>query len=202
LNTEGIEVAGAGPETTQSYKNKVQKALEILDPKVARWWKSNSVNGLVRSRAAAMWQSGYHSWLEGGAQPVIEVDQNFTAGQTAQAIIAEVKGGWFADSIGVFYKNYRIARTGDAEEFRQWQQGAASEAARLASVLADLYVNSIATLTVAGDLVVTLGDLADNGPRWDQLVSILPFIGHLPSFSSSASGRSSFPRRWPESSDS
>jgi hypothetical protein len=80
----------------------------------------------------------------------------------------------------VFYRKYHFAQTGDIEEFRKWQEGAAAEAARLASVLAELYVNSIATLTSAGDLVVTLGDVAENGPRWDQLISILPLIGHLP----------------------
>jgi hypothetical protein len=80
LNSEGVEVAGKGPQTTRSYQEKVQKALEILDPKVARWWKANSVNGQVRSRAAGWWQSKHRSWLEGDTQPVVEVDQNATPG--------------------------------------------------------------------------------------------------------------------------
>jgi hypothetical protein len=54
------------------------------------------------------------------------------------------------------------------------------EAARLASVLAELYINSIATLTPSGDLVVTIGDIAERGPQWDQLISILPLLGQLP----------------------
>jgi hypothetical protein len=41
VNDNGIEVAGAGPETTQSYRDKVQKALEILDPRIAAWWKTH-----------------------------------------------------------------------------------------------------------------------------------------------------------------
>jgi hypothetical protein len=180
VNANGVEVAGTGPEITKSYRDKVQSALETLDPAVARWWKANSVNGQIRSRAAGWWQSKSRSWLEKGEQPVIEVDQNLTPGEAAQAIIDEVKAGWFADSIGTSYKKYKFARSNDLEEFRQWQQGATAEAAHLASVLAEFYVNSIATLTPAGDLVVTLGDVAENGPRWDQLLSILPYIGHLP----------------------
>lgn len=43
-----------------------------------------------------------------------------------------------------------------------------------------MYVNSIATLTPAGELTVTLGDVAENGPRWNQFISILPFVGFLP----------------------
>jgi hypothetical protein len=66
------------------------------------------------------------------------------------------------------------------EEFRKWQQGATADAARLASMLAELYVNSIATLTPGGDLVVTLGDVADRGPHWEQFLSILPLVGQLP----------------------
>lgn len=54
------------------------------------------------------------------------------------------------------------------------------EAARLASVLAELYINSIATLTPSGDLVVTIGDIAERGPQWDQLISVLPLLGQLP----------------------
>lgn len=180
MNAEGLEVAGPGPTTTDSYRTKVQKALETLDPKVAQWWRANSVQGQVRSRAAAFWQFGHYSQLEKEGQPAIVVDQNFTAGQTAQAIITEVSSGWFADSIGAFYKKYRLAKSLSSEEFRQWQRQSVGEAARLASVLAELYVNSIAALTPAGDLAVTLGDLADNGPRWDQLLSVLPLLSHLP----------------------
>ncbi len=50
----------------------------------------------------------------------------------------------------------------------------------LASALAELYVGSIATLSPTGDIVFTLGDLAENGSRWSQLVSVLPLLGHLP----------------------
>jgi hypothetical protein len=177
---DGVEVAGPGPDTTASFKSKVQQALEILDPKVAAWWRANSVNGQVRSRAAGFWQFGYYSRLEANDQPFIYVDQNFTAGRTAQAIIAEVNGGWFADSIGAFYKKYRFAQKGDYQEFRAWQRRATAEAARLASVLAELYAGSVASISPAGDLVVAIGDFADNGPRWQQLLSVLPLLGHLP----------------------
>ena len=184
LNADGVEVAGPGPEVAQSYKDKVQKALETLDPDVARWWKANSVGGVVRSRTARFWQSNYYSQMEkdsqGNEKPVVTVDANLTPGEAAQAIIAEAASGWFADSVGVFYKKYKYARRGDLADFREWQKGSTAEAAQLASVLAEFYVNSIATLTPAGDLTVTVGDVAENGPHWNQLLSILPYIGHLP----------------------
>ena len=174
----GFEVAGPGPEVTASFKAKVQQALDILDPRVGNWWQANSVRGLVRARA--FWLKSYESRMEANEQPVVIVDQNYTAGQSAQAIIAEVSGGWFADSIGAFYKKYKFARTGDYQEFLAWQQGAVGEAAKLASVLAEFYLNGIATLTPAGDLIVTLGDVTERGPRWDQLISVLPYVSYLP----------------------
>ena len=174
----GFEVAGPGPEVTASFKAKVQQALEVLDPRVGNWWQANSVRGLVRARA--FWLKSYESRMEANEQPVVIVDQNYTAGQTAQAIIAEVSGGWFADSIGAFYKKYKFARTGDYQEFLAWQQGAVGEAAKLASMLAEFYINGIATLTPAGDLIVTLGDVTERGPRWDQLISVLPYVSYLP----------------------
>jgi hypothetical protein len=176
----GVEVAGPGPETTQSYRDKVQKSLETLDPRVARWWKAPSVEGQVRSRSAALALFKYTSYLGANDQPFIVVNENLDAGQTAQAIIAEAQGGLLATSIGAFYKKYKFSQSGDWKEFRQWQQRSVGEAARLASVLAELYINSIATLTPAGDLVVTIGDVAERGPQWDQLISILPLLSYLP----------------------
>ncbi len=118
--------------------------------------------------------------MDEGNRPVIVVDEDYTAGQTAQAIIAEVTGGWFADSIGAFYKKYRFSQTGDFEDFRKWQLGAVKEAAQLASQLAELYVNAIATLTPAGDLVVFTTDAMERGLKLDQLVNLLPLLAHLP----------------------
>ncbi|HEV3137095.1 MAG TPA: Tox-REase-5 domain-containing protein [Pirellulales bacterium] len=179
----GVEVAGPGPETTQSFRDKVQKSLEILDPRVARWWKAPCVQGQVRSRDATswpvLWRRNYYSEVVSD-QPIITVDKEFDAGQTAQAIIAEVTTGLFADSLAAFYRKYKFSQSGDWKEFREWQQRSVGEAARLASILAELYINSIATLTPSGDLVVTIGDIADRGPQWDQLISILPLLSYLP----------------------
>ena len=180
LNEDGVEVAGPGPDTTMWYRVKVRKALEILDPRIARWWHANSVSGLVRSRAAAFWQSSHYSLMEEGNRPVVVVDEDYTAGQTAQAIIAEVTGGWFADSIGAFYKKYRLVQTGDVEEFLKWQLGAAKEAAQLASQLAEMYFSGIATLTPGGDLVLFTTDVMERGLKLDQLVNLLPLVGLLP----------------------
>ena len=180
FNDDGVEVAGPGPATSESYRAKVQKALEILDPRLARWWQANGVSGQVRSRVAAFWQFSHYSRLEERDHPVIVVDENYTAGQTAQAIISEVAGGWFADSVGVFYKKQRFLQTGDIEEFQKWQRGAAREAARLASQLAEMYISGIATLTPAGDLVVLAGDVAERGLKLDQLLNLLPLLAHVP----------------------
>jgi hypothetical protein len=118
--------------------------------------------------------------MEEGNRPIIVVDEDYTAGQTAQAIIAEVTGGWFADSIGAFYKKYRVVRSNDTKEFQEWQQGAVQQAAHLASQLAEMYVSGIATLTPAGDLVLFTTDVMQRGLKLDQLANLLPLLGHLP----------------------
>ena len=43
-----------------------------------------------------------------------------------------------------------------------------------------MYINGVATVTPAGDLVVLAGEVAKDGPRWDHLISLLPLLGHLP----------------------
>ncbi len=57
--------------------------------------------------------------------------------------------------------------------------GRGQDAARLASVMAEMYVGTVATINPAGEIVVTVSDVAENGPQWNQLLSILPFAGHL-----------------------
>jgi hypothetical protein len=177
---DGFERAGPGPEVSASFKAKVQIALELLDPRVARWWKAPSVEGQVRSRDARFWQYSYYSEVSKTGQPFIYVDQDFTAGQTAEATIAEINRTQSAGSIGAAYRKYKFHQKLDPTEFQEWQKGATKEAAWFAGFMAELYVNGIATITPAGDLVVTIGDIADNGLRWDQLISALPIIGKLP----------------------
>ena len=175
----GVEVAGPGPDTTDSFKVKVREALRFLNPRVERWWSAVTVQGQVQSRAFWPWQKPYYSKLGANDQPFIFVDEDMTAGETAQAIVAEVETGWFANSIGVYYRKYKFAQSGDWREFKAWQEGAAKDAARLASVLAEMYVTSVASINPAGELVVTVNDVAENGPQWNQLLSILPYVGHL-----------------------
>ncbi len=172
---DGVEVAGPGPGTTDSFRAKVQKALEILDPDIARWWKAPSVDALVRSRRAWFWNR-VSSHMEGD-RPIVVVDDSYTSGQTAQAIISEVTSGWAAHSIGASYKGYRFGRTQNIDKWRRWQKDSAVEAAQLASVLAELYVSGIASVNPAGELVVTIDDIERNGLRWDQLLNVLPYIG-------------------------
>jgi hypothetical protein len=180
LSDEGLELAGPGPFVSESYKAKVQKVLELLDPKVAQWWKANSVEGQIRSRVTHFWQFGYFSQIEGNGQPFIYVSHTFTASQTAQAIIDEVKESGFANSLAAYYRKYRFGRDPLPEAFREWQRQSVGEAAWFAGVLAEMYVSGIATLTPAGELVVTIDDVAQHGLRWDQLTSILPFLSLLP----------------------
>ena len=180
---DATETAGLGPLTSKAFREKVQLALHVLDPRVARWWKAPSVAGYVRARDATSWHAAwrFNAFSQmNGDQPIITVDMHFTAGETAQAIIREVADGWFADSIGAYYRKYKFATSDAIEEFRKWQLGAATEAARLASVMAELYYNSLASLTPGGDLVVTINDLSEDQPWWQKLISILPLLGHLP----------------------
>lgn len=183
VTSDGVEVAGPGPETSDSFRQKVQYALELLDPSVARWWKSPSVTGILRARDASsatqFWRRNYHSYLEGG-RPVVVVDQSFTAAQAAKAIVAEAEQGYFADSVAVARRRFKASQGDASKVVAEWQKAGLGNAAEFASILAELYVTSIATLTGSGDLIVTLGDLAENGPSWDQLISVLPLIGKLP----------------------
>jgi hypothetical protein len=179
-NAEGLEIAGPGPQVTDSFRKKTLQALEVLNPDVARWWGANSVQGDLRSRAGAWYQSNFKGDLEPNGRPVVTVDQHFTAGQAAQAIISEATGGYFADSIGAHYKKYHLARSKGVEEFRKWQTESVAEAGRQASILAEMYVNGIATLTPSGDLVVTIADLRERGLQWEHLITLLPLLHHLP----------------------
>jgi hypothetical protein len=108
------------------------------------------------------------------------VDQSFTAAQAAEAIVAEAEQGYFADSVAVARRRFKASQGDASQVVAKWQKAGLGNAAEFASILAELYVTSIATLTGSGDLIVTLGDLAENGPSWDQLISVLPLIGKLP----------------------
>ena len=136
------------------------------------------MGGQIRSRDAGRFGWKQRSRIEQGA-PIVEVDKNYTAGQTAEAIIGEVGGGLFADSLGAYYRKYKVSRTGSPEGLQKWRQEAAEEAAQQASVLAELYFKSLASLTPAGDLVVAADDLAENGPQWSQLAPLVPWLGTL-----------------------
>jgi hypothetical protein len=108
------------------------------------------------------------------------VDRNFTAAQAAEAIVAESEQGYFADSVAVARRRFKAGRSDASKVLQEWQKAGLGDAAEMAGILAELFITSIATLTPAGDLVVTLGDLIENGPSWDQLISVLPLIGKLP----------------------
>jgi len=183
LREDGLVIAGPGPETTTSFRAKVQFALELIDPATASWWKGASVAGILRSRDASSYSKflrrNHRSYMEGD-RPVVEVDQNFTAQQAAEAIQSESSNALFADSVAAAKRLYRAGRSDPARIYQEWKKQSLAEGAETASILAELYVGSLATVTPSGDLVVTAGDVLENGPRWDQLLNVLPRVSALP----------------------
>lgn len=142
------ERAGPGPETSESFRRKVETALDILDPRIGLWWRANSVSGLVRSRDATSWVFAYrwnhYTTMENG-RPIIWVDSHYTAGETALAIIDAVQhGGMLGDSITNYYRSYHQARRLNALEFADWRQKSLGEAAHYASTFAEIYYSSLA----------------------------------------------------------
>jgi len=173
-----LEVAGPGPEVSESFKAKVRLTLELLDPAVCRWWHAPSVDGLIRSRDAWGPRRNVMSYVEND-RPIIVVDQSFTAGDTALAIIDEATSGLFANSIGVHLRKYKIGRGRSVEEFIAWRKQSAQEAAAEAAKIAEIYYGALASLTPAGDLVVTLDDIDRNGLSLSHALILLPGMALL-----------------------
>ena len=95
---DGVEIAGAGPDTTVSYQQKVQQALDILDPDVAWWWKwrGNGESKIAQCKELEH-VFAFQPLPRGERQAAtIFVDQSYPAGETATAIISEVRSGNFA----------------------------------------------------------------------------------------------------------
>jgi hypothetical protein len=151
--SDGVELAGPGPETTAPFKQKVQAALEILDPVVGDWWKRPSVSGIVRSRDANSWfkffRRNFYSEAPKGGQVLIVVDQNFNAGQTAAAIVQEARLNVSADSLGPRFREDMMWRGDPAKEYQRWRSEAFAQAAGLAAMLAEIYVKTLASIGCA-----------------------------------------------------
>jgi hypothetical protein len=172
-----FETAGPGPTVGESYRAKVHKALELLEPKIARWWQA--AGGRIRSWVAKRWQFMYFGRIEDG-RPVVHVDHSFVASQTAQAIINEAGSRGFGDLLATHYARRRFLHEARLDEFRQWRLHNAGKAARFSGVFAEWIVDGLASETPAGELVVTFADVAESGPGLEQLASILPIVGMLP----------------------
>jgi hypothetical protein len=181
---EDVELAGDGPETSDSFRSKVQVSLEVLDPEVGEWWKRPSVMGVVRSYDATSWARGrflyfnHYGILQDGRIYVV-VDRNYTPGQAAQAVIYEARSGLFAHTVGARFRLNKVARSQDWKAFQAWQRESLQRAAEYSSVLAELYVASLASITASGTLVVTINDVAENGLSWQQLLLVLPLMARL-----------------------
>ncbi len=110
-------------------------------------------------------------------QPEITVDHTYTAGQAAQAIITAARDGMWAADVGVPFHMHRSGRGDAPAEFVEWRKKAYAEAAQNAAVLAEIHLGTIAGLTPAGDLVVAVNDVAENGITWNTVLQALPLIG-------------------------
>jgi|GEM_PF-2134854 len=176
--TVDLEVAGEGPEVSAEFKAKVRLTLELLDPTVCRWWHAPSVDGLIKSRDA--WGPRFNVFSEVvNDRPISVVDQSFTAGDTALAIIDEASSGLFANSIGAHLRHYKVNRSRSVDEFIAWRKQSAQEAAAGAAKIAEIYYGALASLTPAGDLVVTLDDIDRNGVSLSHALILLPGMALL-----------------------
>jgi hypothetical protein len=182
---DGVEVAGPGPETTESFRAKVQIVLEMLDPAVARWWDSIRVQGIVRARDAAgwltFWRFNYKSWMEGD-RPVVVVDSRFTAADAAQAIVASARSGLWAGGVADAFTiddaplKDKKDKKDEAAKFQELREASFKEAAGTAAIVAEFYYSGFASITPGGQLVLTLNDVAENGLTWRQAVASLPLF--------------------------
>lgn len=170
-----LETAGPGPDVSPAFKAKVRLALDLLDPAICQWWHAPSVDGLIKSRDAWGPRRNVMSDVEND-RPIIVVDQSFTAGDTALAIIDESSAGLFADSLGVHLRKYKIGRSRSAAEFADWRKSSAQEAAAYAATMAELYYGAIGSLTSSGDVFVTIDDIGRNGLSWNHLLLALPLM--------------------------
>ncbi|MCL6508391.1 MAG: RHS repeat-associated core domain-containing protein, partial [Bryobacteraceae bacterium] len=156
--------------------DQVLRILAELDPEVYLFWKHRGLTGPRRSRTIVhfIWivrRSKYEeldNTLFYGAdecESPLEIALNIIlATRTDKRLRGWQK--WFEE----FYANR-------PELLRSIQQERAKLAAQYAFVLASLYYEGIASITAAGDVIVSLNDFLENGFKWSQLVAILPLAG-------------------------
>jgi len=182
-NDEGLEIAGPGPQVSQSFRDEVRLFLEILDSDVAEWWASSPLRAQLRARDATSWLNfnflnrNVRSELN-GKQPIVWVDSNFTAGQAAIAIIREANNP-DAMSAGNSFRMYMASSRGAIEVFEKWRADAFQVATGRAALFASIYYQVVASLSIAGEAVVVVDDVSENGLDWRQLIGVLPLLGVL-----------------------
>ncbi len=171
------ELAGSGPETSEAYQRKVKQILAVLDEFVARIWEQK--RGIVRSRERNWLQFRYYSEKDDG-RLVIVVSPEFTARDTALAILAEAYASG-SNRINAEVLEKKLLTAEEIEkQYAELQTKAFKEAAGQAAFLAEFYVSSLASLTPAGELIVTVDDIDRNGFSWQHLFNALPLLRHLP----------------------
>lgn len=172
------EKAGEGPVPSAAFCERVQTQLRALDSKVAIWWKSE---GDLRSRDAGWFGKGHYGERKKNGRSIVTVHKDFTAVEAAEAIVVESENPDQV-SVGQAFRTFWLARRPfDAPEILSDQQRRAVRAAgQQAGQLASIFYESIASLTKAGDLVVLVNDLAENGFSWHQFLYLLPAMAFLP----------------------
>jgi hypothetical protein len=166
---------------SNDFNDKVQSALNTLDPQVAAWWNANSVKGIITTRDASgwltFWRRNEYGDVTATHQPQIVVDGQYSAGQVAQAIVNAAHDDMWPTGIGLPFFMYRASREKPDVEFSEWRKKSYDEAAQDAAVIAEIHVGTIAGLTSAGDAVIAVHSLAENGLSWNSVIQALPLIG-------------------------
>lgn len=167
------EVAGPGPETSDAFKNKVRTILELTDKFVADIWKQNQGTIRVEDRNFLQFD---HYFKQSRMPLILVISPHFTAKGAALAInTAAYSFGKTPIGSIALRKKLKPGET-LAERYRAIQSEAFKQAAAEAAFLAELYYGAIASLTSAGDLIVTIDDISRNGLRWDHLLFALPMM--------------------------
>ncbi len=124
------------------------------------------------------WRPGFKSEVVND-RPIVTVDENFTAAQAAEAIIHEARNGWFAQSMGIAFKLDDVQLGDSVKKYLELRRRSVKEAAAWASGFAEFYYSRLASFGIAGDVIVTLADVADNGVTWRAALGGLPFLFFL-----------------------
>ncbi len=171
---EPLEVAGPGPNVSESFQEHVRLIVDILDPEIGEWWAGS---GVLRSRDATSWWKALlsnHYSEQVGDVAIIWVDENYTTADAAEAVIAEASDE--STTAGQMFREWRAGRYDAVEEFVAWQSDALKMGAQQAAAFARMYYESVGSLAPGGDLLLTVNDVGEEGLQWRQALDVLPGV--------------------------